>query len=593
MTNRFSVPVQIKHLWTHLPPQRKKQLASLAVLMLIVSFLEVVSIGAVLPFLGALTSPERIFADENLRPIIEFFKIGSAQSLLLPLTLVFTAAVLLAGIARIVLVRAQTRLSMGIGADLSMQVYERTLYQPYALHISRNSSELLAGTQKALGLVSTIIQPTLTFLSSIVILLSLVATLCFIQPVITLVAFVGFGLIYAASVVVTRHHISRNSQIIAYQQGRVTKAIQEGLGGIRDVLIDGSQPAYSKLYKNALLPMQTASASNQVVSASPRYGVEALGMALIAGLAFMLAASGAAGESAGTIPVLGAFALGAQRLLPVLQQIYSAYINIKGNRVSAQDALDLLDQPMPSHASGQRVGSIAFQTAITLKDLGFRYSPGGPWVLRHLELRIPRGCRVGFIGITGSGKSTLLDILLGLLTPTEGKFLIDDTPVGPQNIRAWQAHISQVPQAIYLADTTIAENIAFGVPVELIDLQRVKQAAQKALIAPTIEGWNDGYYTLVGERGVRLSGGQRQRIGIARALYKRADVFFFDEATSALDNDTESAVMQSVDTLGRDVTIFIVAHRLTTLKNCDFIVEVADGGIKALRGYEEMMRRTA
>jgi ATP-binding cassette subfamily B protein len=212
-------------------------------------------------------------------------------------------------------------------------------------------------------------------------------------------------------------------------------------------------------------------------------------------------------------------------------------------------------------------------------------------VLRHLDLQIPKGSRVGFVGVTGSGKSTLLDIVMGLLTPTEGELLVDNSAVNPQNTRPWHAHISHVPQAIYLSDTSIAENIAFGVPVELIDLGRVKQAANQAQIAQTIEGWRDGYETIVGERGVRISGGQRQRIGIARALYKRANVIIFDEATSALDNDTEAAVMQAVETMGRDVTILIIAHRLTTLKNCDQIVELANGGINAVGCYKQMMQR--
>ena len=248
---------------------------------------------------------------------------------------------------------------------------------------------------------------------------------------------------------------------------------------------------------------------------------------------------------------------------------------------------------MPAQAYLQAATPMVFQTAITLKDLGFRYARHSPWVLRNVNLQIPKGSRVGFIGVTGSGKSTLLDIVMGLLCPTEGALQIDNTPVDLQNTRAWQAHISHVPQAIYLSDTSIAENIAFGVQAELIDLKLVKLAAQQAQIAETVEGWRNGYDTLVGERGVRLSGGQRQRIGIARALYKRANVIVFDEATSALDNETEAAVMQAVETLGRDITILIIAHRVTTLKNCDQIVELANGGIKAVGGYEQMMQRAA
>ena len=562
--------------------------------MIVASFAEVFTIGAVLPFLGALTAPEKIFAHKPAQPFIALLQIQSAQDLVLPFTLIFTVAAVLAGLARIAMLWMQTHLSMAIGADFSVQVYERTLYQPYSLHVSRNSSEILAGVQKAGGLVGSIIQPVMLLISSLIILVAVIATLLAIQPFIALAAFIGFGLIYAVVVVITKRRIAHNSQTIAAQHGRVTKAIQEGLGGIRDVLIDGTQPVYSKLYKDAMLPMQAAGASNQVVGASPRFGVEALGMVLIAGLAYVLAAaSGAAGGATNAIPVLGAMALGAQRLLPVLQQSYNAYITIKGNQASTQDALDLLDQPMPEHAHGPPARPMAFNTNITLKDLGFRYTPQGPWVLRRLNLEIPKGSRVGFVGVTGSGKSTLLDLVMGLLTPTEGGLLIDNAAITPRNTRAWQAHISHVPQAIFLSDTSIAENIAFGVSPQQIDLLRVKQAAEQSQIAKTIESWRNGYDTLVGERGVRLSGGQRQRIGIARALYRRANVIIFDEATSALDNETEAAVMQAVETLGRDITILIIAHRLTTLRNCDRIVELANGGIKAIGGYEQMMRTAA
>ena len=594
LSQDLSTVKQIRRIWGHLSRRRQKQLAVLAVLMIVASFAEVVSIGAVLPFLGVLTSPEKIFAHDLAQPFIQALRIQSAQDLLLPFTLIFICAAIFSGVARIGLLWVQSRLSMAIGADFSLQVYERTLYQPYSLHVSLNSSEILAGARKAETLVFTILQPVLTLISSAVILVAVLGTLISIQPIISLSAFTGFGLIYVAVAAITKRRIAKNSRTIATQQIRVTKVVQEGLGGIRDVLIDGTQPVYSKSYKEAFIPLQAALSGNQVAGVSPRFGVEALGMVLLAGLAYMLAvSSGAGGEVTHAIPVLGTLAVGAQRLLPVLQQIYNAYITINGNQASTQDALDLLDQPVPELAYSQPANPMAFETAITLTDLGFRYTPQGPWVLRHINLQVRKGSRVGFIGVTGSGKSTLLDLVMGLLSPTEGALLVDNVAVTSQTTRAWQMHISHVPQAIYLSDTSIAENIAFGVPLELIDLRRVKQAAQQAQIDQTIEGWREGYNTLVGERGVRLSGGQRQRIGIARALYKRANVIIFDEATSALDNETEAAIMQAVATLDRDVTILIIAHRLTTLTNCDLMVELANGGIKAVGSYEQMMQRAA
>jgi len=254
-----------------------------------------------------------------------------------------------------------------------------------------------------------------------------------------------------------------------------------------------------------------------------------------------------------------------------------------------QDTLELLDQPLPAYASEPRPAPIAFRHSIDLKGLRFRYTPVGPLVLNELNLTIPKGARVGFIGKTGSGKSTLLDIVMGLLLPNEGAMLVDGVAISTQNHRAWQANIAHVPQAIFLSDSTIAENIAFGVPANQIDQSRMRAAAEQAQIAQTIDTWDKQYETMVGERGVRLSGGQRQRIGIARALYKQANVIVFDEATSALDNETEQAVMQAIDSLGGELTILIVAHRLTTLKNCSQIVELDAGAVKRVGSYAEII----
>jgi len=214
-----------------------------------------------------------------------------------------------------------------------------------------------------------------------------------------------------------------------------------------------------------------------------------------------------------------------------------------------------------------------------LKQISFRYNQQSPWVLKNLDLTIAKGSRIGFIGATGCGKSTLLDIIMGLLQPTDGTVEIDDQLITAGNHRSWQAHIAHVPQVIFLADSSIEENIAFGVHKDRIDHDRVRQAARQAQLADIIESWPDKYLTVVGERGVQMSGGQCQRIGIARALYKRSDVIIFDESTSALDSDTEEAVMQAIEALSDDLTILIIAHRLTTLKNCTEIVELGNCGI--------------
>lgn len=581
----------LSRLWRHISPRRRGQFGLLLVLMVFASFAEILSIGAVLPFLGVLTAPARVFELPAIQPFIHVLGIAEPNQLLLPLTIAFGAAALIAGAMRLLLLWASTRLSFATGADLSISIYRRTLYQSYAVHVARNSSDLINGIIGKTGNATSVINMTLNLVGSSVMLIAILIALLSVDPVIALSAFGGFGLIYLLIIRLTRKQLLIDSQCMARESTNVIKSLQEGLGGIRDVLIDGSQAAYCQIYRNADLPLRRAQGNSTFVSSSPRYGMEALGMLLIAALAYTLAMQ--SDGIAKAIPILGALALGAQRLLPVLQQAYGAWSAIQSGQASLQDALELLDQPLPDYADQPTTQPMPFQRHINLQGLSFRYSPQTPWVLKNLDLKIVKGSRVGFIGTTGSGKSTLLDIIMGLLQPSEGVMKIDGQSITTGNYRAWQAHIAHVPQAIFLSDSTIEENIAFGVPKDQIDHVRVRQAAQQAQIADIIETWPKQYQTFVGERGIRLSGGQRQRIGIARALYKQADVIIFDEATSALDSETEQAVMQAIEGLSEDLTILIIAHRLTTLKNCTQIVELSDGGIKRAGIYQDIVNQAA
>ena len=587
MESPQSMTTLLLRLWHHVSPRRRGQFWLLLGLMIVASFAEIISIGAVLPFLAVLTAPERIFQLPAAQPFIRAVGMNSASQLLLPFTVIFGFAALSSGGLRLLLMWASTRLSFATGADMSISVYRRTLYQPYSVHVARNSSEIINGISGKTGTVIATFSSILSFISATIILLAILITLISVDPVIALTAFAGFGLLYALIIKITQSRLVVNSQRIAHESTQVIKSLQEGLGGIRDVLIDGTQATYCEIYRNADLPSRRAQGNNLFISSSPRFALEAVGMLLISGLAYMLALQ--PNGIAKAIPVLGALALGAQRLLPMLQVAYGAWSNIKGNEASLQDALELLDQPLPDYADQSAAKPLLFCKQIELNNLSFRYTERTPQVLNNLNLTISKGSRTGFIGVTGSGKSTLLDIVMGLLLPTEGTLAIDGQPITTTNNRAWQRHIAHVPQAIYLSDSTIEENIAFGVPKGTIDHKRVKQAAQQAQIAQIIESWPKKYKTYVGERGIRLSGGQRQRIGIARALYKQADVIIFDEATSALDNDTEQAVMEAIESLGNELTILIIAHRLTTLKNCTQVVEIGDDGIKRIGDYGDIV----
>jgi ATP-binding cassette subfamily B protein len=571
-------------LWSHLTLRRRHQIMILLVLMVVASFAEVISIGATFPFLSVLMSPDSFLASPYGQLIAQNLGVQEKRHFLLVITVLFILAALICGVLRLILLWGQTRLSFAIGADLSVDIYQKTLYQPYAVFLSRNSSELIAGISgKSNGVVSSAILPAMNLISSGLILGVILFALISAAPKIALLVFFSFGSIYGLVIFFSRRRLVIAGARISKESNQVIKALQEGLGGIRDVLLDGSQNTYCQIYRDADIPLRRAQADIAIIGGAPRFVIEALGISIIAILAFSLADGFAGVDSA--IPLLGLFALGAQRLLPALQQLFLSWTMLRGGSAVLADTLALLDQPLPKYTDGEPQLRLEFQSDIALQGISFCYPGRKNNVLTNLSLTITKGSCIGIIGSTGGGKSTLLDIIMGLSLPTQGDVLIDGVKISEINFRSWQKNIAHVPQSIFLTDASIAQNIAFGIPEDEIDYQRVKSAAQKAQIAQTIESWEGGYQTLTGENGVRLSGGQRQRIGIARALYKNSRVVILDEATSALDEETEAEVMESIHQLDRSLTILIVAHRLSTLKMCDQIIVVNNGNIESVSSY--------
>lgn len=571
----------IIRLWSHIELRRKKQLFVLFLVMITSSLTEIISIGAVLPFLGALAAPEMIFNHALAQPFLKFLNINKPQDVMLPLTLLFISATIISVLVRALLLWFQTRLSYAIGTDFSVGIYRRTLYQPYQVHLSRNSSQLIAAISSKLNaVISQGIMPLLNILSGTILLTTILIALIAIDPLAALISFVGFGGTYFVVAFFTKKRLNINSQKISLSSNHAIKALQEGLGGIRDILIDGTQKTYCTIYRDAVISMRQAQAGNALIGGAPRLLIESLAISLIASMSYVIAVSGPGFTQA--IPILGAFALGAQRLLPMMQQIYQGWSSLKAGRASLSDVLALISQPLPDYLKESKPESIKFENSIRINEIEFSYSTKGPKVLNKINLEIKKGSRIGFVGPTGSGKSTLLDIIMGLLLPTSGTLDVDGTPITIKNYRAWQAHIAHVPQTIFLADVSVAENIAFGIPLAKVNMQRVKLAAKKAQIAETIESWEKKYLTVVGERGVRLSGGQRQRIGIARALYKNVGVLVLDEATNALDSNTEDTVMEAINSIDGNITVLIVTHRPTTLVHCNLIFEISHGQCREL-----------
>jgi len=582
--------ILIKRLWSHLSKKHKKQFLMLFAFMVFASFSEVISIGLILPFLGAISDASTVYDHNLMQPIIKFFNIDSPDQILLPVTIIFVSTSIIAGLIRLMLLYFTAHLSRSIGTELSVNIYRRTLYQEYAIHINQNSSDAINNIIVKTGLViGGVIIPVANLLSSTVLIFAVTTTLLIIDTIAAITSLGVFGILYWFIIRFTHAHLVKNSECIADESSQLVKLLQEGLGGIRDVLIDGSQQFYINNYRIADVKLRRAKANNIVISGSPRFIMEALGMSLIAILAYTMSIR--TDESISTIiPVLGALALGAQRLLPALQQAYSSISSIKGAQRSLHDVVKLFEKDTPKYIDKPLPIPISFEKEINLSNLGFRYSNQTPWVFKNHNIQLAKGSCVGFIGKTGSGKSTLLDVIMGLLRPTEGKISVDRQIITEENCRGWQMHIAHVPQNIFLSDGTVEENIAYGVSNKQINYHQIKKAAKQAKIDDFIESWPEKYKTIVGERGVKLSGGQRQRIGIARALYKQVDVLILDEATSALDNKTEQAVIRSIKELSGNITIMMIAHRLTTLVNCDRIIELENNNVIRFTTYEELCR---
>ncbi len=576
----------LKRLWPHIKPKRRVHLILVTFLTIFSSFFEALSVGFLIPFLGVLTSAERVFNTSRLQPLIKLFKISNSHELVIFITISFIFIIFISGLIRWLLLYNQTKFTNNIGADLGFSVYRATLYQPYKVHISRNSSEIIGGVSKVNFIIPFVITPIINLISSFFTIFTIIFALIFVAFKLTIILFSSFAIIYSLTLILSKKKLEQAGQSISNEMNKITKTVQEGLGGIRDVLLDGTQEVFTEIYQNADLPMRKSQSQIQILSASPHIIIQTFVICIIAIVSFFFAENGESFLK--LIPILGAMALSAQRLLPAFQLSYNSWTSIKSGKAVVIDAIELLEQPVPSYLEQDNKMRLNFKNSIILNNICFSYNANLKNVLNNINLEIKKGTTVGIIGITGSGKSTLLDILMGLLSPTTGSFIIDDKLITEENNHAWQKNIAHVPQSIYLSDTTITENIAFGIPKEKIDHELVQYAAKSAQIADTIEALDLKYNTRVGERGVQLSGGQRQRIGIARALYKKADVIILDEATSALDNNTEMLVMNEILKFDSNLTIIIVAHRLTTLKNCSSILKIENGVVNNIGTYKDL-----
>lgn len=552
-----------------LSPRRRRQGMMAVILMFLGAGAEMLGISAVLAFLTLLTRPEKLTSLPQWQSFEQ--ALGFHPNPILAATGLFIGVMLLSVVIRLALTWMTSSFAINTGMDLSAIAFKKVISQPYKFYIQTSSDVIISRFEKIAFTNNVITAGMQAVVASVVSLMIIIFLLLLDFTVAMTIGVVLVGS-YVAVSVFCKQMLIGNSRIYSNAQLDRVGHVQQALGGVRDILLDRSQMVFQHAFERTTNSMRRPGVVFGFIQFAPRIIIEAIGMLVITLMALALAQR--QGGLMTALPVLGGLAIGAQRLLPLLQQSYFGWSMFFSNREALLEVAALIMLPDAPHDAAET--STPFETVVALDHVSFAYVEDR-YVLRDVRVSIAKGERVGIIGTTGSGKSTLTDLLLGLLEPSEGRILVDGTPLDQHTLSAWQAQVAHVPQSIYLSDDTVARNIAFGVPGDQVDMRLVASAARSAGLEEFILSQPEGYDARCGERGIRLSGGQRQRIGIARALYKRARILILDEATSALDNETERSVMESIAGLSTDITIIMIAHRLTSLADCGRIFRVEHG----------------
>lgn len=587
---------QLKELYSLLADEQRKKLLRLQGLVVLMAFAELGSVLSIGPFMALVGDMSQLQGDGV---VAEVYRLSGLQD---PRTFLFWIGVgVLVALALAATISMFTiwRLSMygaRVGAELSSRLYKHYMHQPWLFHASGSSSQLTNQiAQECTRITNGIINPFIQMNARIVMAALMAVAIFVFNPAVAITGLVIFASAYMAMYRIVRQRLIRNGGTITEAQRLRFKLMGEGFGGIKDALLLGRQQVFTDRFEKAGARFADAQGKTQVMSQVPRFIMELVAFGSVIFLILYLLA--AHDGNLGTIlPLLSVYALAGFKLLPAFQQIYTSISQIRGNLVAFEGLRDdLRASARTSFQSALKENGgehLTPRKSIELKNIQFTYPGKAEPALRDLTMTIGVNQAIGLVGASGSGKSTVIDILLGLIHPETGELMIDGSPVKKQQLRAWQNSLGFVPQSIFLADSSIRENIAFGLPPELVDEEKVQRAATMAHLDELLAELPDGLSTRVGERGVQLSGGQRQRIGIARALYHDADVLILDEATSALDGVTEKLIMDAIHDFSGKKTIIMIAHRLTTVKQCDVIFMMSQGKVVDSGTFDELAARS-
>jgi ATP-binding cassette, subfamily B, bacterial PglK len=570
------------------PAQRRSALVLLG-FMFIGMALETLGVGLIIPTITLLTQSD-LTQYPAARTWIERVGNPGRSALIVWAMLTLTAVYLLKNLFLSFLSWWQTRFAFSIDMELSQRLFSTYLRQPYTFHLQRNSAQLFHNVANEVSLFTAMITHTILLVTEGLVLLGIGLLLLWVQPVGALVVAVVLGGAAIAFHRATRKQISRWGELRYYHSEQSVQHLMQGLGGAKDVKLLGRETEFLDQFKLHNVANARVGQWMTVMQSVPRLGLELLMVAGLATLVITMLAQDT--DVALIVPTLGLFAAAAFRFTPSVNRVLIAVQSLR-YEVVVLDTLTTelsLSAPAPIARAGR--DSARFRESVTLENVSFSYANSATPALSVVSIRIGHGESVGLIGASGSGKSTLVDVLLGLLTPDRGHVLVDGRDI-QADLRAWQDQIGYVPQSIYLTDDTLRRNVAFGLADAQIDDAAVQRALDAAQLSEFIAGLPEGMNTFVGERGIRLSGGQRQRIGIARALYHDPDVLVLDEATSSLDIAAEQSVMSAVEKLQGRKTILIVAHRLSTVANCDRLYRLENGAVAAEGSPAELLRQNA
>jgi len=586
---------QLIELYSLLTSEQRKKLVRLQILVVLMACAELASVISIGPFMALVGDIDRLQGEGIIASAYQLSGLASPRDFLFWLGI---GVLLMLALAASISMLTIWRLSMygaRVGAELSSRLYTHYMHQPWLFHASGSSSQLTNKiAQESVRITNGIINPLMQMNAKIVMALLMAMAIFAFNPSVAIIGLSIFAVAYVIIYQVVRKRLVRNGAIITSAQQLRFKLLGEGFGGIKDALLLGRQAVFTDRFQQASNRFGRAQGKNQAMGQLPRFIMElvAFGSVIFLILYLLTAHNGNLGT---ILPLLSVYALAGFKLLPAFQQIYTSVSQVRANLVAFDGLRDDLwastSNVQQAEGADTDTPHLFPEKLIELKNIQFTYPGKIEPALKNITLSIGANKVVGLVGATGSGKSTAIDILLGLIQSEAGQLEVDGVPITNENRRAWQNSIGFVPQSIFLADSSIRENIAFGLPPEAIDDVKVARAASMAHLEGFLSELPSGLETRVGERGVQISGGQRQRIGIARALYHDAEVLILDEATSALDGITEKLIMDAIHDFSGNKTIVMIAHRLATVRKCDYIHVLQGGELIATGSYDELIEK--